>query len=88
MNVVTVLVLVSLHVLAHAQGNPALADYWERQKRYALENMDAAAREKSQCRTTYRTPAAIQRCEASQDRWHHYWNERYMEASREYEKYR
>jgi hypothetical protein len=82
------LIIVLLPTLVLAQANPTMADFWERQKRYALERMDAAARDKSQCRTTYRTPTGITICESNSDKWRAYWNERYMEATREYEKAR
>jgi hypothetical protein len=85
--VVSTLLLV-LPSLALAHADPTMADYWERQKRYALERMDATARDKSRCRSIYRTARGIFACESSADEWRFYWNERYMEATREYEKAR
>jgi hypothetical protein len=81
-------VILVLPILAFAQSNPVMADYWEQQKRSALERMDAAARDRSQCRSTYRTATGISACESSADKWRAYWNERYMEGTREYEKVR
>jgi hypothetical protein len=46
-----------------------MADYWEQQKRYALERMDAAARDRSQCRSTYRTATGISACDSSANKW-------------------
>ena len=81
-------VILVLPILAFAQGNPARADYWERKKLYAMERMDAASRERSQCRSSYRTATGISACEFNANESRIYWNERYMEATREYEKAR
>jgi hypothetical protein len=88
MRFISITVILVLPILAFAQSNPGMADYWERQKRYALEQMDAAARDRSQCRSTYRTATGISACESSAHQWRVYWNERYMEGAREYEKVR
>ena len=65
-----------------------LASYWERQKQFAMERMDYYANSKGICASRYRTKSAINACENGVQQSYRFWNERYIVASREYEKYR
>lgn len=65
-----------------------LATYWENQKQLAMQRMDHYANSKGTCGSRYRTPSVIKACAEGSRQSHRFWNERYIVASREYEKYR
>ena len=65
-----------------------LASYWERQKHFAMQRMDDYANAKGTCAARYRTKIGIQVCEDGRQQSYRFWNERYIVASREYEKHR
>jgi hypothetical protein len=69
-------------------GKAIVASYWESQKQFALERMDYHTNRKNRCASRYRTPRVIAACQDSEDDLHRFWNERYIVATREYEKVR
>jgi hypothetical protein len=69
-------------------GKAILANYWDGQKQFALSRMDYYGNELKTCASRYRTRSVIQACQESADDLRRFWNERYIVASREYEKVR
>jgi hypothetical protein len=70
------------------KGKAMLASYWESQKQIAMQRMDYYANAKGTCVSRYRTGSVARACEDGSKQSYRFWNERYIVASREYEKYR
>ena len=61
-------------------------DFWEQQKQMALDRAAEATQEKADCKTKYWTPSFVRDCEVSAEKYRAYWHERFLSASREFER--
>jgi hypothetical protein len=73
--------------LTWAQGELSSTRVLGAQRQYALERLEVATREKAECPKLYSDSASyFWPCEVTAERWRLYWNDRYLAASKEYER--